>query len=149
NLSCVGGASSVALQMTGSFNAGSTDTGTFTGTASLIDPSTNMSPGNGPDVMNNVPVALNAKPHTVFTTISGTGLFSSTNAGSTWTQLSGTNDSNGNPRLPAGGNRFAMDITPDGDALYVAVTGLDAQNNGTFVGVFKSTDHGDSWTQVG
>jgi photosystem II stability/assembly factor-like uncharacterized protein len=128
DLTCVGGnfnkGAGTTLTLTGSFAAGETDAGSFTGTWSL-------DAGAGPDTVDKAPVALASAP-AVFAAVGGAsgGLFRSTDGGTTWAQAGAI----------AAGRRFAMDFAPDGDRFYVASTTLTSPSG--FGALYISTDHG-------
>ncbi len=127
-LTCVGGnfnkGAGTTLTLTGSFTAGETDSGSFTGTWSLTA-------GTSPDVVNNAPLTLASAP-AVFAAVGGAsgGLFRSTDAGLSWARAGAV----------SAGRRFAMDFSPDGDRFYIANTTLTSPSG--FGALYISTDHG-------
>jgi hypothetical protein len=131
-LTCVGGnfdnGAGTTLTLTGSFTAGETDAGSFTGSWSL-------DAGASPDIVNQAPISLASAP-TVFAAAGGAsgGVFRSIDAGSTWTAEIAI----------APGRRFAMDTASDGSRLYVAATALT--DPPSFGALYVSTDHGDTFS---
>src|SRR5271157_3484261 len=79
----------------------------------------------------------------VYAAIQGTppntsgGVWKSTDAGATWSQLSGG--------LPSGANRISLSISPDGTTLYAA----RADSTSDFDAVYRSTDRGATWSMGG
>ncbi len=80
-------------------------------------------------------------PNTAYASIDASGIYKSTNGGSTWTAVNGS----GATALPLSGNgRFALAMDPNATTtLWVAIA---SNTNNNLAGLFKSTDAGNTWT---
>ncbi len=85
-------------------------------------------------------------PHTpsiAYATVDANGVYKSTNGGVTWTAANGS----GAASLPLSGNgRFALAMDPNATTtLWVAIANNNTSN---LTGLYKSTDAGNSWTNL-
>jgi hypothetical protein len=70
------------------------------------------------------------------------GVYKSTDSGATWTLMNGS----GSTTLPAGGRETLALAASSSSTLYVAIQ--DPNNLGSLLGIYKSTDGANTWTQL-
>jgi hypothetical protein len=82
-------------------------------------------------------------PTTAYASVDAHGIYKSTNGGATWTAVNGS----GATALPLSGNgRFALAMDPNTTTTLWAAVASNTNNN--LAGLFKTTDAGNTWTNL-